>query len=340
MAKQPEKFSLVAAQKTLPELLKTAAASQDIIRSTATQIARIAGADDKFAQSFGISTAAYFTSKAGQNIAGCKPETILGALVELARYRLTLDAAAANAYLVPYGMACQLQLGYRGYETLVRRRFPQFYAVLDYVLPSELATLKIHNRIENGKNISSLTHELNTADRLQAAPKWLGENAAAMYCVAYLREGEVLQISTMSRAEVEGLRRMSAMQKGEKPAGTWDAHYIAMWKAKIMRRVCKGLFTSDEGFGLPDEYIHTLTNDAGETDSVAIDYEEVPQGADTDGAAIVTGFLEAIRTAPTQDALNAVVARIQKTFGKGTAPAEIGVAYRARVKNLEGAANV
>lgn len=334
-----KELSLVSAAKSLPNMLAYAVDAQDDIKHTAAQIAQMVGCDANFSRGFGISTAAYFSalSKTEGYSYFCKsaPETIIGALCELARYRLTLDTAAANAYLVPYNGVCQLQLGWRGYVAIIRRHFPNFHTIMEFATQSELNDFSVKIRYENGKNISQIIHSFDKS-RLMDSPQQLANSAAVMYCLAYLKEGELLQVATMSRKECEFLRLLSPTQKSKnnptgEPRGVWRAHYLQMWKAKLMRRVCKSLFSAD---GLIEDYIHTV-NTNGEIESTPIEYDDTPQNTDFDGAEVVAGVLAQIQNAANLDALNAVAQSISELYGKGNAPALVREAFIQKQKALK-----
>ncbi len=55
----------------------------------------------------------------------CDPQTVLFAVMAASQLGLEINSPLQESWLIPYGTECTLQVGYRGYQSAVRRTTPR-----------------------------------------------------------------------------------------------------------------------------------------------------------------------------------------------------------------------
>jgi recombination protein RecT len=208
-----------------------------------------------------IQTVANIVAK-NPKIAECSAASILGAVMESAL--LGLSPGLRQCYFVPYGQACQFQIGYQGWVELARRS-------------GKIKTLYAYT-VHKGDEFE---YELGLNPKLVHKPAEVRGEITHVYAVAhYLPEGYSFVVLTKS--EVEALRRRNASQR-ESPAGPWATDYAEMAKAKAIKRLAKLMPLSDElaRATLADEAIITeqaISNDGSGNDVEGFVYDiEIPE---------------------------------------------------------------
>lgn len=211
---------------------------------------------------------------------GCTPESVLLSVTQAAQLGLEPTGTLGSAYLVPYGNACQLIIGYRGLIDLARRS--------GQIMTIEAHVVRERDRFECTFGLEpKLTHE----------PHW-GEDPGELsfvYAIARLTGGAV-QYEVMSRAQVEAIRRGSKAGK----SGPWVDHFDEMARKTVVRRLCKYLPLSVE---LATALEHENNLDAG-----AVTFDPLPE---TEAEVIEQGTAALPEKQPSRT--EAVKARVKRT---------------------------
>ena len=203
-----------------------------------------------------IQTASNVVAK-NPKIAECSAGSVLGAVMESAL--LGLSPGLRQCYFVPYGGACQFQIGYQGWVELARRS-------------GKIKTLYAYT-VHAG---DTFEYELGLEPKLIHKPGEKRGDITHVYAVAhYLPEGYSFVVLTKS--EVETLRRRNASQR-DTPSGPWATDYAEMAKAKAIKRLAKLMPLSDElaRAAIADEAFITqeaITNDGTGTDAEGFIYD-------------------------------------------------------------------
>ena len=203
-----------------------------------------------------IQTASNVVAK-NPKIAECSAGSVLGAVMESAL--LGLSPGLRQCYFVPYGGACQFQIGYQGWVELARRS-------------GKIKTLYAYT-VHAG---DTFEYELGLEPKLIHKPGEKRGDITHVYAVAhYLPEGYSFVVLTKS--EVESLRRRNASQR-DTPNGAWSTDYAEMAKAKAIKRLAKLMPLSDElaRAAIADEAFITeeaITNDGTGTDAEGFIYD-------------------------------------------------------------------
>lgn len=173
----------------------------------------------------------------------CSTSSIRMAFYTLAELDLSPIAAHGQAYLIPYGNQCQLQISYRGLMTIAKR---------DGGVKSISAHIVYKDDDFNFKLGTSpgLNHVVNI-DGVRE-----DQEIRAVYAVAVLADGSSL-FEVMSKSDVDKIRVTA------KSGDTWKKHYGEMARKTVVKRLCKYLPVSSE------------TLDAIEVDDSL--YSEIPE---------------------------------------------------------------
>jgi phage RecT family recombinase len=190
--------------------------------------------DDAKAKKF---LAASLVVASDKSLNQCSPDSIVQALVGIAMSDLNVDKNIGHAYLVPYGGACQLQIGYRGYIQLLHRAGWAVKAFPVYQCDRfEMAFDGWDNKIVFVPAID---------DRDEGDKDWVINNLRGVYVVARHADTKDEYSTFVSKAVIEKLRRTSPMQKSDKPVGTWKDWYSEMAMAKAIKKLAKILPIGD-----------------------------------------------------------------------------------------------
>jgi len=172
--------------------------------------------------------------KKNEKLLNCSPESIQGALLDVAYTGLSLSPTLAHGYLIPYGRTCTFTPGYRGLMHMA------FKAGSILALQVNLAhrndpTFRVWTD-EHGRHIQ---HEENMGKR--------GEVTHA-YCICNLAAGGPPIIEVMSRADLDAV--MAAAKRKPGGGAVWKVWPEEMMKKSVIRRASK-FWPKDNG-GLID----------------------------------------------------------------------------------------
>jgi recombination protein RecT len=167
-----------------------------------------------------------------QRLMRCDPRSIFAAVIQAAQLGLE-PGLMGQAYLIPYGEECQLQIGYQGLLDLVRRSGLVRSIEAQVVYAADKFTYR-------AGLITTLEHEPNfDSDR--------GEMRLA-YAVAQLKDGGS-HVEVMTRRQIEAIRERSQNVQAARRAGKltpWDTDTEEMWRKTVLRRISKFLPKSPE----------------------------------------------------------------------------------------------
>lgn len=156
----------------------------------------------------------------------CSSQSLLLAVMNMARLGLEPGGALGHCYLVPFrdkdrGLECQLIIGWRGLVALARRS-------------GVIRRLEAHPVHANDLFVC----EFGTDPKLIHTPALAGERGeiVAAYAVAQLADG-AKQVEVMTRAEIDKVR--ASAKSRNSPA--WSDWFSEMARKTVVRRLCKYL---------------------------------------------------------------------------------------------------
>ena len=203
----------------------------------------------------------------------CTPMSFMGAMMQAAQLGVEPNTPLGQAYLIPYGNACQFQLGYKGLIDLAYRS-------------GEVSSIQAHEVHEN----DTFTYEYGLEPKLRHVPAQTDRGPVTFYyAVLKLKNGGV-GFEVMSREDVEKF----AMKKSKAyNNGPWKTDFDEMAKKTVLKKVLKyaPLKTEFARAVASDESVKTIKMDepADMLDAPNEIYtienepdkpEEVPQGVD------------------------------------------------------------
>lgn len=205
--------------------LDTMAERLAIWREPLTQAARKGVDIDSFLN--GVKTLLYLNwvdKKSTEKLADCEPGSVFNALRQALTLGVSLDPALQHAYLIRYGEACQIQMGYRGLMALAKRSgdATRFEATLVFA----------------GDDFS---WRRGTSPRIDHKPATDAQNDGGIanvthvYAVVWHRDG-TNQFDVMTKADVERIRAACTYNG---PA--WKSHPGEQYKKTVLKRLTKTL---------------------------------------------------------------------------------------------------
>ena len=154
------------------------------------------------------------------------PESRLAAAIQCAHLQLFPDSMVGYAYLVPFKVkgipTCQLIIGYKGFEQLVRRSGAIDKIVARAVYPGEHLVVRYgtEDRLEHTPDMADVNRQDNTITHV--------------YVIAYYKSG-ASQFHIMTRSAVEKYRMRSRM--GSKNEGPWLTDWPIMALKTCFKRL-------------------------------------------------------------------------------------------------------
>lgn len=155
-----------------------------------------------------------------EKLAACNPLSILNAVATAAQVGLELGGPLGQAWLIPYGQECALQLGYKGVLALALRTGRIAGIDAECVHDCDLFDYRLGDD-------AKIVHEPAWSD-----PGRDEKPITAVYAIVRLRGGAVIR-KVMSRAEIEKhAQRYSQALKGRKKDSPWLDPLGWRWMAK------------------------------------------------------------------------------------------------------------
>lgn len=163
-----------------------------------------------------------------KDVADCLPNTVIGAVFELAKLGLIPDKHTGHAYVLPYkdrragGKVAQVVIGYRGFIELARRGGMIGSIHTEIVYDGESFEYYVDER---GPHIR---HEpLLDSDRNITQAKYV-------YCVSQLSGCNVPQVRVVTRKEI-----MKVRPSDPSSYSPWKTDEASMWLKTAVRRASK-----------------------------------------------------------------------------------------------------
>lgn len=227
-----------------------------------------------------------------ESLHDCDPKSMLMAVMQLAMAGINPQPQFKEAYLIPYGTQCQMQLAYLGIIKLCEKS-----AMIKAIWAESVYEGDYFEVVKGTK--PSITHRdgPNSGD----APKF----THAYACVEKMSGG--IQFVVMNKLQIERLRMKNKMQNnrnGSDPKGAWMSDYDQMAKAKVLKQVLKTVPMEDEYRSaiFLDEQIASSDN-FDKFDGVSPIRETFPENEPQEGSATVVDE-PAADTPPATDAEN------------------------------------
>ena len=171
------------------------------------------------------------------NLRNCSTKSIVEAGIAAGMLKLMPGKELGLAYLVPFKLktgetVCQLQIGYKGYISMLAR------------IGWHLKAYAVYSVDEFDYEINGweekLTFKPNYESR-QSNPDWIYQNLEKVITIVKSRDGEVLY-NIMTKAEIEKIRLKSQNQKDHsRPSGVWFEWYEQMAIKSAIKRHIKRL---------------------------------------------------------------------------------------------------
>jgi len=165
-------------------------------------------ADEKKANRF---TAMALTIANSKDLSDCEETSIVEALMGVAMLNLSPDRNLGQAYVVPYstkgGKIAQLQIGYKGYISILDR---SGYAVKSFPV-YDVDKFKVQISPDGWDETIDFAPNFDKRD--EGNPKWEWEHLKYVVALAKdKRSGEIYKL-VMNKKQIDKIRRMSASQK-------------------------------------------------------------------------------------------------------------------------------
>jgi len=223
-------------------LLKTHKAE---IAEIAEHMAKAAGVDIEQVVSTAITELATAEPKVQAALMACDGSSILKSVADAARYGLIFGKVLGQAYLVPRGGKCCLDVGYRGYEALIYR------SGIVLAIQSGVVYEGDEYDVQIGRQPPILHRPNLTASHHQ-------KKIVGAYVVASLAGG-VSVAEPMNREDLDHIRSKSKM--GDRGAYVTDT--AEMLRKAPIRRIAKHLPLSPVDRALLDEIMATEDEHSG-----------------------------------------------------------------------------
>jgi recombination protein RecT len=230
LARRAPTGAIIQDKGTLKALLE-ADATKSMIRNVAS----------KYMTEDRISKAALLALSRQPKLANCTTTSFLQSMMKAAQLDLDFSGATGQAYLVPYGKACVLVVGYQGMVEVAYRSDKVAYIDAQLVYENDECKFNL------GTNPTIVHQPYYGGDR--------GEVKFA-YAVARLKGIEIPKIELMSKDEILKIKNRSKA----KDDGPWQTDEPEMMRKTVIRRIFKYLPKTQE----------ILT--AAEIDNMSYDY--------------------------------------------------------------------
>jgi recombination protein RecT len=188
----------------------------------------------------------------------CKPESLVGAMIQSAQLGLFPNSATGDAYLIPYKDECTLIIGYQG---MIRLAY------------NSAKVTKIIARPVYKDDIFEYSY--GTDEYIKHIPqKWDNESGEMIYCYACakLKTGETMFV-VLSKQEIdEKHMKFSSSVRNDKTKrySPWVTNYVEMAKKTAIRVLAKYLPRSTEDLNMYKAIELDEQADRGEQDNSLI----------------------------------------------------------------------
>jgi recombination protein RecT len=212
-------------QAQVPAAASPAANIRDLIERAQTKIASVVPRHLTAERLTRVAIACITRTPA---LLACSPPTLLQAVMQAAELGLEPGSALGEAYLVPYGKAAQLIVGYRGLIALARRS--------GQIEDIEAHVVREGDHFKMTKGIHQVLEHEPALDAGEPAPLRL------VYAMAWLKGSTRPHVEVMTKAEIDKVRARSKASG----SGPWVSDYEEMSRKTVVRRLVKYLPMSVE----------------------------------------------------------------------------------------------
>ena len=154
------------------------------------------------------------------NLLNCDRASVFSAIVQSCQLGLEPGNTLGQAYLVPYGKACQLIIGYRGLIELARRS-------------GQISRISAHCVYEQ----DSFDYQYGSQEMIRHTPTEHDRgNFKAVYAIAHFKD-QSHQIEVMWQEDIKRLKKRTGSRLGQ----AWETDFEEMAKKTVIRRLCKYL---------------------------------------------------------------------------------------------------
>lgn len=188
----------------------------------------------------------------------CQPNSIYGAIMQAAELGLMPSSVTREAYLVPYGETCTLQIGYQGLLALAYRTGKYSYIEAQEVYTNDKFEYEL------GSN-PKITHIPATTNR--------GE-IIGYYAIAYLKDSSQHPFKYMSTDEIDEHKNKYARKDRNGKNNFWDNHLIEMAKKTVIRKLLNTASRSTEDHTLMQAINLDYQNDVLQQEQTMIEIEK------------------------------------------------------------------
>lgn len=190
-------------------------------------------------------------------IAGCKAESLVGAVMQASILGFKPVESLGYCYFVPYGNELRFQIGYKGYIDLARRS-------------GQIKMIYAQVVRENDE----FDYAFGLEPKLEHKPAGDDSVTTHAYAVAHYKDGGY-NFVVLTKKQIEKLRMASPMQEAT-PSGPWKEWYDKMAMAKAIKQLAPYMPLSEEAEEavLTDERV--VTPESFEAGKVKIEQLEDP----------------------------------------------------------------
>ena len=170
----------------------------------------------------------------------CTPESFIGAVLNSAQLGLEPNTPIGEAYLIPYGQACQFQLGYKGLIKLARNSGDI----------TKIGAECIHQNDE-------FSYTLGIDPTIEHKPVFGDRGPVIGYYAYYKTKGGEVAFEV---ATVDEIREFATNRSKTYRNGPWQTDFDAMAKKTLIKRVLKyaPLATETQRAILQDETVKSV----------------------------------------------------------------------------------
>ena len=152
-------------------------------------------------------------------LAECTPQSFVGAMLNCAQLGLEPNTPLGQAYLIPYGKQCQMQIGYKGLLDLAYRS-------------GQVSTVYAETVYEN----DTFDYELGLEPKLKHHPAMSNRGEPVYYYAVIKLKGEGVVFQVMSRDDIEKHARKYSKSFNN---GPWKTDFDAMAKKTVLKQALK-----------------------------------------------------------------------------------------------------
>jgi phage RecT family recombinase len=154
----------------------------------------------------------------------CSPQSIQGAMLDVAYTGLSLSPTLAHAYLIPYGNTCKFRPGYRGLLHMAYKA-------------GTIKSVQVNLVYEGDQEFKVWTDEHGRHIRHVENARGKRGDITHAYCIAHLTAGGPPLIEVMSRAQLNAVRAAAERKSGG--GAVWRSWPEEMMKKAVIRRASK-----------------------------------------------------------------------------------------------------